>query len=154
MCDEEIDEDGAYHIESAGQTVCESCRDDRFVHAMGRRHEDWYNNDDCIEVDGSYYVTEYVHHHNIGCCEISGDYYSMDDLVSTSRGLVHHDQAVELDVDDDDGNNHVCESDAVTTHDDRTIHKGNVVEHMVGDAMFICHDEDDLEALTIEKEAV
>jgi hypothetical protein len=154
MCDEEIDEDGAYHIESAGQTVCESCRDDRFVYAMGRRHEDWYDNDDCIEVDGSYYVTEYVHHHNIGCCEISGDYYSMDDLVSTSRGLVHHDQAVELDVDDDDGNNHVCESDAVTTHDDRTIHKGNVVEHMVGDAMFICHDEDDLEALTIEKEAV
>jgi len=129
---------------------------------MGRRYEDWYNTDDCIEVDGGYYVTQYVHHHNIGCCEISGDYYSMDDLVSTSRGLVHQNEAVSLDVEDDDGNNYATPDDTMTTHDGRVIHRGNVVEHTVGDKVFICHDEDDLEALdepeetalTIEKEAV
>lgn len=152
MCDEGMDEDDTYYIDSTSQSVCASCRDYHFTIAMGRRHEDWFPNDDVIEVDGDYYATEWATNHGICCCELSGDWYHEDDMVTTSRGMVHQDQAVALDVEDDDGNNHVCTSDVATTHDGRTIHRGNVVEHTVGDEVFICHDEDDLEALTAEKE--
>ena len=152
MCDDGMDEDDAYHMDSTDQTVCEGCRDYNFTIAMGRRQDDWFPNDDVIEVEGEYYVTQYAGNHGIYCCELSGEWYHQDDMVTTSRGMVHQDQAVALDVEDDDGNNHVCTSDVATTHDGRTIHRGNVVEHTVGDEVFICHDEDDLEALTAEKE--
>jgi hypothetical protein len=76
----------------------------------------------------------------------------MDDLVATSSGMVHNDEAVSLDVADDDGNYSAIPDYTATTHDGRTIHRSNVVQHVVGDVVYTCHENDDLEALTQEKE--
>lgn len=153
MCGDGMDEDDSCHIESTEQTVCENCRDRNFVYAMGRRYEEWHPTDDCIEADGEYYVREYAGNHDIGECEVRGEWYHVDDLVATSDGMVHNEEVVSLDVADDDGYEYAIPNYTKTTHDGRVIHRSNVVEHTVGDEVFICHDEDDLEALTAKKEA-
>jgi hypothetical protein len=152
MCGEGMDEDDSFHIESTEQTVCEHCRDRNFVYAMGRRYEDWHPTDDCIEVDGSWYVSEYASNHDIGECEVRNEWYHMDDLVATSHGMVHNEEAVSLDVADDDGNNYAIPDYTVTTHDGRVIHSSNAMKIEIGDVVYVCHDEDDVEALTQEKE--
>lgn len=152
MCGEGMDEDDSYHIESTEQTVCEHCRDRNFVYAMGRRYEDWHPTDDCIEVDGSWYVSEYASNHDIGECEVRNEWYHMDDLVFTSHGMVHNEEAVSLDVADDDGHEYATPDYTETTHDGRVIHSSNAMKIEIGGVVYVCHDEDDVEALTQEKE--
>ena len=61
-------------------------------------------------------------------------------MVTTSRGMVFTDEAVELAVEDSDGNSWAVESDTVTTHDGRVIHKDVAVAKTVW-----FHEDDDID---------
>lgn len=61
--------------------VCQSCLDDDFVYAIGRRGNEYYETyNNCTEVDGTYYVSDYLSDN--GIVELhNGDYCRMDDAV-------------------------------------------------------------------------
>ena len=143
-CDETMHEDESRYIESCGRTVCESCRENNYTTAIGRRgYEDWYSNDDCIycETDGSHYVEEYASDNEVYQCEKSGGWFKMDDLVFLGDdGYVQQKYAVELDVDRDDGSSWALKDDVVLTHDGRTIHCDDAVMKTV-----YFHKDDDIE---------
>lgn len=142
-CGDSMHEDESAYIESCDRTVCESCRDNYYTSAIGRGgHEDWHSNDDCIycEINDHHYVERYASENGIYLCEVSGDWYEEGDMVSTSRGMVHTDNAVELAVEDSDGNSWAAESDTVTTHDGRVIHENDAVMRTV-----YFHKDDDIE---------
>jgi hypothetical protein len=61
-------------------------------------------------------------------------------MVETSRGMVETSRAVELAVEDSDGNSWAAESDTVTTHDGRVIHEDDAVMRTV-----YFHKDDDIE---------
>jgi len=133
-CNDTIDEDDSCYIPSCERTVCESCRDNNYTNAIGRRgDEDWHCNDDCIycEGNGNNYVEQYANDNGVYQCEVSGDWCEEGDMVTTSRGMVETSRAVELDVDDSDGNSWAAESDTVTTHDGRVIHENDAVMRTV-----------------------
>ena len=77
------DEDGLTYVELRGESICQSCLDDRYRYAYGRRgHQDYYPEDDCVqcESDHEWYVTYYASDNGVYKCEISDEYYSIDDL--------------------------------------------------------------------------
>jgi hypothetical protein len=67
-----------YHEDYA---VCQSCIDDDYVYAIGRRGNEYYAPyNECVEVDGNYYVSDYLSDNEI--VELhNGDYCRMDDAV-------------------------------------------------------------------------
>ena len=142
-CDETMTEDESRYIESCERTVCESCRDDGYTPAIGRRgDENWYSNDDVIycESNGTHYLEEYASDNEVYQCEVNGNWYKSEDMVMTSQGMVHTDRAVELAVEDSDGNSWAAEGDTVTTHDGRVIHEDDAVMKTV-----YFHKDDDIE---------
>ena len=64
----------------------------------------------------------------------------MDDLCVTKEGLFYTGLCVALDVEDSEGNSMVHEHHVATTHDGRTVHEDDVVEHGGLDY----HKDDDL----------
>jgi hypothetical protein len=84
----------------------------------------WIHDDNVIycETDGESYREGDEHHFNVHMCSESGKYYDLDDLVDTSRGLIHPDLAVQLDRPDLDGNDYAHKSDTVTV-----IHEGEEI---------------------------
>jgi hypothetical protein len=141
-CDEREDEDDAVYVEYGEYHICQHCYDYHYVTAMGRRYETIMREDEAIlcKSDNTYYHPEYAADHDVYECEINNEYYKLDDLVNTSRGLVHTDDVVELDVADTDGNDYAYFGDTVTTHDGRTIHKDNATLRTVW-----FHEDDDIE---------
>lgn len=154
-CGDGMREDDACYIESLGETICETCRDNNYTYAVGRRYEDWFANDEVIEClsNGTWYVGVYANDHDVYQCEVSGDWYTLDDLVSTLRGYVHTDEAVELAEEDREGNVYAVEEDTVETHDGRTIHEDSVKTVVINGEEFICHEDDDEDALRADHEA-
>jgi hypothetical protein len=138
------DEDDMTYIESEEQSVCPNCLDDEYVRAIGRNgYADYYHRDssDVIycESDEEYYVERWAGDHDVIQCEVSGSYYKLDDMCSTSRGYVHGDDCVSLDVPDSEGNDYAYKRDAVKTTDGRTIHKDDAVTVLVE----VVHHKDD-----------
>lgn len=154
-CGDEMSEDESCYIESAEVTVCENCRDSNYTYAIGRRHEDWFVNEDVIEclTNNTYYFVGYANHHDVYMCEECGDWYKLDDLVSTSRGNVHHEIAVGLAEEDSEGNTFAVEQDTVETHDGRTIHKDTAKIVVINGEEFVCYENDDEDALRADHEA-
>ena len=142
-CEDGMDEDDSVYIERHDYHVCSSCADNNYQQAIGRRGDDVLaQEDDCVECEtnGTWYLEEYANSNGVYQCEISGNWYTEDDMVTTSRGMVHTDEAVELAVEDSDGNNWAAERDTVTTHDGRVIHKDNATLHTVW-----FHDDDEVQ---------
>ena len=142
-CDDAMDEDDSVYIDRHDRSVCTSCADHNYVTAVGRRgHEDYASTGDCVECesDNTWYIEEYANDNDVYQCEVNGTWYKSDDMVMTSQGMVHTDEAVELAVDDSDGNSWAVENDTVTTHDGRVIHKDNAVMRTVW-----FHEDDDIE---------
>jgi len=125
-CDDSMNEDESNHVEYNDRTVCESCLCNNYSHAYGRRgNQMWASTDDCVEnqSDGEYYIEEYANANDVYQCDVSGNWYSSGDMVNTSRGMVHTDDATALDKEDPDGNDYAARKrDTVKTHDGRTIH--------------------------------
>jgi len=142
-CEDGMDEDDSVYIERHDYHVCSSCADSNYQQAIGRRGDDVLaQEDDCVECEtnGTWYLEEYANSNGVYQCEINGNWYSEEDMVSTSRGMVHTDKAVELDVEDGEGNNWAAKRDTVTTHDGRVIHEDDAVLKTV-----YFHKDDDIE---------
>lgn len=122
-CGDRCDEDDLSYIESEDMHVCESCRENEFVYAYGRRRQDYYRERDCVEVGGDWYVTEWASNHDIDCCPDCGEYFHLDDLVSTMEGLYCTGCAVELDVEDSEGNMWADSGQVVELSDGRKVHE-------------------------------
>ena len=120
-------------IEGEDIAVCQHCLDRNFVWARGHRsNEMWVREGDAIycESDEKYYTKAGADWHDVREAEAgsnAGNYYWMDDLVSTSRGLMHMDDADELDEEDSDGNTYAHTNDTTETEDGRTIHTDSAV---------------------------
>lgn len=97
MCGDSHHEDDLNWIECDEQRVCEYCRDEHYTYAYGLRHEDYFPNEDCIQVGGNWYVTEYAHHHDIHECEITHEWYHSDDMYFFDEGQVCSDVAARVD---------------------------------------------------------
>ena len=143
-CGEHMDEDTSCYIENEEISVCGHCHQNAFVSAISRRgHERTVRNRDAVEVEGTWYHTEYLSDNNIGQCEGDGEYYHTDDLCSTSRGLVHNDRVTALDEEDSGGNSYAHDDDTATTHDGRTIHVDDAMTETVNGVDVVFHKNDD-----------
>lgn len=153
-CDDSCGVDDLYYIESCDRHVCESCHDsDEYVTAYARRGwEETWRRRDCVycESDDRWYVETYASENDVHMCEVRNEYYKMDDLVITSEGLVHSDEAVNLTVEDSEGNSWAVKGSTVTTHDGRVIHKDSAVVKTV---YFHEDDEVDTEIVTEQRAA-
>lgn len=141
-CNDRVHEDDSHYIESSERYVCNSCCDDHYVAAMGRRYEELVHVDDAVycETDGQHYREDYADRHDVYQCAVSDNWYKIDDLASTSRGYVYVDLTVNLDVEDSDGNSCAHMDDVVETHDGRVIHKDDAVLRTV-----YFHKDDEIE---------
>ena len=91
------------YVESRGESICQSCLEEDYRYAYGRRSKDYYHVDDCVycESDGGYYLEDYANCHDIYECPIRGRWYHVDDMVAITVGeyvgeYVHHKEAREL----------------------------------------------------------
>ena len=103
-CGDTCDEDDMTYVESTEQTVCQHCLDNNFTYAHGRRHQDYFSNDDVIycESNGEWYHEEYANYNDVYQCRVSDDWYHLDDLVCCDVGeyegdFIHVDEAVRVD---------------------------------------------------------
>jgi len=151
-CDDAVNEDETNYVEYNDRTVCASCLSNNYCHAYGRRGDQmWASTDDCVEnlSDDEFYIAEYAHANDVYRCEESGNWYTMEDMVSTSRGLVCTDDAIKLDAEDPDGNDYAARKrDTVETHDGRTIHMDSA-EDRDGKQ---CHEDDEQDETATEGE--
>ena len=151
-CDDSVDEDDTTHVEYNDALVCESCLSNNYVHAYGRRgNQMWARTDDCVEnlSDGEFYINEYAQANDVYQCDVSGNWYHSCDMVNTSRGMVHTDDAIALDKEDPDGNDYAARKrDTVETYDGRTIHMDSA-EDRDGKQ---CHEDDEQDETATEGE--
>jgi len=121
-CGDSYSEDELNYIEHDGNNVCEYCRDQNYTYAYGRRHEDYFPEDECVRVGDDWYWTETLDHHDIYRCEHDGEYYHMDDMTQTVDGLYHNDYVVCVGHPDVDGNDYVHQDKVHILSDDTTCH--------------------------------
>jgi len=147
-CDHETtDEDSMTYIEDVGR-VCDSCLNESYTFAIvGRRGaREYIENDSVIrcETNGEDYHVDVAT--DLGVYQVEagsreGNWYELDDLVSTSRGFMHADEADTLDVEDSDGNNYAHPRDVVQTEDGRAIHTDDAIEDIDG---AVWHEDDEV----------
>ena len=124
-CGESCHEDEMCYIEHDGNSVCEYCRDQMYTYAYGRRHEDYFPEDECVRVGNDWYWKETLDHHDIYVCERDGEYYHMDDMTQTVDGLYNNEYVVCVDHPDTNGDDWVYQdkvhilSDGTTCHEDQ-----------------------------------
>lgn len=153
-CGSRMRRNSGTYIEREEIEVCDSCLENNYVFAYGRRRQDHYPIDDCIycESDGEWYVGDYAgDYHSVHQCEVSGNWYHADDLVATSRGFIHHDEARALDHDDDEGHSYAHPRDVKELSDGTTCHRGNfeaLQEEL--DAEEASEDDEPVEVVAIE----
>ena len=152
-CSDRMHEDEGYYVDSEEITVCEHCYENNFISALGRRgHDVMIRTDNAVEVDGNYYDPNYLADNDIYACEVDGEYYPLNQLCSTSRGYVHEDACVSLDLEDSDGNTFAHSDDTSTTHDGRVIHEDDAVTETVNGEDVVFHKDDDIADYRAEHE--
>jgi hypothetical protein len=90
-------DDSLTYIEHDSISVCECCRDNNYAYAYGRRHEDYFPEDECVRVGDNYYWVDTISYHDIGYCDYHEEYFPNDELVSTANGTFHYDVCVSVD---------------------------------------------------------
>jgi hypothetical protein len=103
--------------------VCTGCRDEYTSARSCNGNDAWINNNDVIWVGDYAYDPDYLEDNNIYYDEYNGEYYHIDDLVSTSRGMVHHHDCILLDHEDAEGNSHAVDVDAKELSNGKICHK-------------------------------
>ncbi len=128
-CGDSYSEDELNYIEHDGNHVCEYCRDQMYTYAYGRRHEDYFPEDECIRVGDDWYWTETLDHHDIYICERDGEYYHMDDMTQTVDGLYHNEYVVCVDHPDTNGDDWIYQDKVHILSDDTTCHVDQADEY-------------------------
>lgn len=126
-CGDNMSEGDETWIESEEIYVCSYCRDEHYVYAYGQRYQEYYPIEDCIEVDGAWYLEETAHHHDVHKCDYDGEWYHADDLYFFDEGSVHSDDIVTVDHEHLSEGRYEVHPDYVTTLSDGTT----------------CHDDDE-----------
>ena len=124
-CGNGYDQDDTRWVESMERTVCNDCISEYYVTAYGRRYEDLFRVEDCIEVNGTWYQEDTCEYHGIFVCEVSGEYMHTDDMEGTMVGLVDAKLVMALDHADDNENDFAVCDDTATLSDGTTCHKDN-----------------------------
>lgn len=122
-CSNRVDADEITYSDYHDRHICESCQGDYYYAYTSRRHEDYVHADHVTEVNGNYYATDCLSDFDIYECEESGNYYESNELYSTSRGLIHESYCVQLDHEDQDGNDYAHRDDVSTLSDGSTCHQ-------------------------------
>lgn len=126
ICGDECDEDDLYYVECDDRRICQSCCEDNYVYAYGRRgNQGDYRREDCVRcrTDGEWYVEAYANSNGVYECAYTNDWYDESDLVSTMDGLVNSDDAVKLDHEDSEGNEYACPGNEATLSDGTVCHE-------------------------------
>ncbi len=100
-CEEYYDEDDMCWVEDGNTHVCDGCREEYYVEAMGRRYSEWYHVDSCIRtVSGDYYHEDCFEYHDIveledgryehkkECIQDSNDDWHLKSDVNSSPGYI------------------------------------------------------------------
>lgn len=119
-----------------GDGVCGGCigEHDAYTHAVGRRGYDVVvRHDDAAycESDGRYYHLDCLDENAVVYSDWEGAYFKDDDVAYTMRGPVRHSNAVELNVDDADGNNWAVRDEATELEDGRWVHDDSLGEDAI-----------------------
>ena len=124
-CGGRFNDDELYYIDSADDSVCETCREDNYTYAHGRHGQDYHSNDEVIycETDSEYYVERDATNHDIYQVETGrrqGRWYGMEDLCLTADGWALARDCVELDRTNGD-HEWALEGDTVCTENSETV---------------------------------
>lgn len=103
--------------------VCTGCRDEYTLALTRNRNHTWINDRDVIWVGDEAYDPEWLCDNDIYYDEYNDHYYHLDDLVNTSRGLVHHNDCTLLDHEDAEGNSHAVDVDTHELSNGKICHK-------------------------------
>ena len=115
-CDEcgDVDHNDNMYYTYHDQYVCRHCIENNYFYAwVNSNTQDYVHSDHVIHVgDESFHERVDLSNFDIYECEESGDLYHIDDLVTTSRGFIYYDLTIDLDHEDEDGNNSAHRDDA------------------------------------------
>ena len=128
-CDDRVHNDDTYYTWH-DQYICAHCEQNHYTTAwVERNREELVHNDSIIWVgDEAYWNDVEFSDFDIYYCEASDEYHHIDDLRSTSIGLIHMDYAEEIDHEDGDGNNYAHHDDVHLLSDGTTCHINNAKE--------------------------
>ena len=122
-CNNRTEENYITYSEYHDRHICDSCSDDYVYAYKSGGDQDYIHVDQVTCVNDTYYVTEDLSDFDIYLCEESDNYYPIDELYSTSRGLIHESYCVQLDHEDVDGNDYAHQDDVATLSDGSTCHE-------------------------------
>jgi hypothetical protein len=122
-CNNRTEENYITYSEYHDRHICDSCSDDYVYAYKSGGDQDYIHVDQVTCVNDTYYVTEDLCDFDIYLCEESDNYYPIDELYSTSRGLIHESYCVQLDHEDIDGNDYAHQDDVATLSDGSTCHE-------------------------------
>ena len=114
--------DGYFNEDDMDGDICLDCVDEYTSARSCNGTDAWINNNDVIWVGDYAYDPDYLEDNNIYYDEYNGEYYHLDDLVSTSRGMVHHHDCILLDHEDSEGNSHAVNDDSHELSDGTICH--------------------------------
>lgn len=128
--------------------ICRSCLENDYVYATGRRGREYYETyNDCVEVDGAYYVTAFLRDNSIVKLA-NGDHCHMDDAV-----MCDDDEEWYRDYDEDiiycdyDNKYHHIDN-CVNTEDEGWVHQDDAWQCFASDKYY----SDNTESVTIDGE--
>ncbi len=122
-CDDRCTESETVYSEYHDRTLCEDCQEYYYYAYTSSRDQDYVHQDEVIEVRGEFYSHDCLSDYDIYECEESGSYYHIDELESTSRGLIHETYCLPIDHEDLDGNDYAHRDDVATLSDGSTCHQ-------------------------------
>ena len=122
-CDDRCSESDIVYSEYHDRSICEDCQDNYYYAHTSRHDSDYVHADNVVEVRGEYYTEDCLDQFDIYQCEESGSFYPIEELYSTSRGLVHDSYCLPIDHEDQDGNDYAHRDDIAALSDGSTCHE-------------------------------
>jgi len=122
-CDTRCSESDSVYSEYHDRSICEDCQDNYYYAYVSRGDQDYVHSDNIVQVGDDYYAEDYLSEYDIYQCEESGSYYPIEELYSTSRGLIHDSFCLPIDHEDQDENCYAHRDDVATLSDGSTCHQ-------------------------------
>ena len=144
-CEDRYPDDEACSANDDGP-YCQSCFNDIFVRAYGRRGMTYIARDNavCCKSNGECYDVDYAGAHDVYQCEFDGEYYHISDLVEVyGDRFVNKKNAEPLDVADSEGHGWAYPDETTRTVDGRVILSKEAVEIVPKTKTHILHCDDD-----------
>jgi hypothetical protein len=133
-CGERTHRDDITYIEAESADICNDCISQNYTYAYVGNYEEYVRNCSTTTWDyqGSEYTQEGLDHHNLAVCTYDDELYPICEMVeAVYYGVVHIDNATEVDHIDEDKYNtrYVLSDDVHTLSDSSTCHKDDADEY-------------------------